>query len=213
MGAGAVLHPHLGPYTVDDLFELPPEWDVRCEVLDGCLIVSPAASPLHQRVADRLCRLFNDTLPETAEAVTAVAVRMPKGDGPVPDIVVMTPTEPLPPRGVPAGEVHTVVEVVSPTNAHHDRVRKRDIYAEAGIPCYWRVELRSWRGYRGPLPLVVVRVREADRWRTILAPAGQVHELPVAAGRAAGRAAPGVPEMLLMRLNPAVLAASRLAGS
>jgi Uma2 family endonuclease len=206
MGTGAVVHPHLGPYTVDDLFELPG-WDARGEVIDGCLIMSPAASPLHQRVADRLCRLFDDVLPSTAEALTAVAVRLPNGDGPVPDVVVMTGADPLPSRGVPAADVHTVVEVVSPTNAHHDRVRKRDIYAEVGIPCYWRVELQRWGGYRGPLPLVVVRVHEAGRRRTILAPAGRVHALPVAAGRTAA----GVPEMLLMRLDPAVLAASRSA--
>jgi hypothetical protein len=52
------------------------------------------------------------------------------------------------------------------------------------IPCYWRVELNASRRYQGPLPLIVVRVLEKDgeTWRTVEAPAGQTHDLPLAVG-------------------------------
>lgn len=99
VGNVATLGSHIGPYTVDDLFELPPEWDVRCEVIGGCLIVAPAAAPLHQRVADRICCVFNDVLPVEVEAISAIAVRLPDGDGPVPDIAVISADATLVPRG------------------------------------------------------------------------------------------------------------------
>lgn len=35
-----------------------------------------------------------------------------------------------------------VVEVVSPSTKTQDRVTKPVQYAEAGIPCYWRVETK-----------------------------------------------------------------------
>jgi Uma2 family endonuclease len=122
------------------------------------------------------------SLPPQPEMLSEVAVRLPNGSGPIPDVLVITPSDDHGGRGIPADEVHTVVEVVSPANARADRVRRRDLYARAGIPCYWRVELQPWPAYRGALPLIVVRIREDRRWRTVLAPAGLVHELPSRSG-------------------------------
>ena len=188
------LAEHERPYTVDDLFELPPEWDdIRCEVVDGNLIVSPAPGTRHQVIGDRLCRLFDDALPIGVDVITAVAVRMPGGDGLIPDVVVTTGDFLENERGFRAEDVHTVVEVVSPSNAKYDRVTKRDLYAEVGIPCYWLVETD---------PVIVVRLGE----RTIMAPAGREHELPLATGR-------GPADVITVRLDPAALVTRRSARS
>jgi hypothetical protein len=154
MSGAAIVLPHRAPYTVDDLFELPDDGN-RYEVFAGVL---------------------------QARAITNVAVRIADDTGPIPDITVTTAEV----RGVTGalslGDVHTVVEVVSPSSVLMDRTFKTTLYEDAGIPCYWRVELKPSRGYGGPLSLIVVRFRDADGWHTVEAAAGAPADLPVAVG-------------------------------
>jgi len=138
---------------------------------------------MHQIAADAVSRLLWAVRPSGVHVLTAVTVRMPNGDGSVPDVVVTTANPIGIRQGLPADQVHTVVEVVSPSNALVDRAYKRELYAEAGIPCYWRVELEAWRGYEGPLPLVVARVLTPDGWQSVDAPAGVTTGVPLAIGR------------------------------
>src|SRR5262245_55023597 len=77
------------PFTVDLLFDLPVS-DVRCEVLEGQLVMSPAAEAKHNRAAVRLAAILNRLLPDGVEALMDTAVRMPDGDGPIPDVLVTT---------------------------------------------------------------------------------------------------------------------------
>jgi Uma2 family endonuclease len=191
-GGDAVAAPALETasrsYTVDDLSQVPDDGN-RYEVLGGSLVVSPWPTPLHQLVAQELKHVFRTAVPEGVWVLNDVAVQLPDGDGPVPDVVVSSVHPAVCRLWFPVDHVHTVVEVVSPSNAKTDRLYKPALYAEAGIPCYWRVELERWRGYKGELPLVVVRVRDSDGWRTVEAAAGDVTELPLAVGRA-GRDTP-----------------------
>ena len=168
------------PYTVDTLFELP-ETNLRFEVLEGKLIVSPPPATAHNSIYAELFRVFLSTLPKEVRILTNNAIRLPNGDGPIPDLLVGTVARPAAyPKGLPAAQVHTVVEVVSPSNARTDRVTKTRVYAEAGIPCYWRIEQRPWKEHLGPCPAVVVRLRGKDgEWRQTIAPAGTETELPV----------------------------------
>ncbi len=168
------------PFTVDTLFE-PPETDLRFEVLGGSLVVVPAPTPKHNASITRLILLFSNLLPTDVEILPETAVRLPNGDGPIPDLLVSSVTDVAEyPRGLPAALVHTIVEVVSPSNAVTDRVLKTELYAEAGIPCYWRVEQRAWKEHFGSVPAIVVRLRDKDgEWRQTIAPAGSGTELPV----------------------------------
>jgi Uma2 family endonuclease len=170
------------PYTVDDLFELPDDGN-RYEVLGGSLVVSAAPAPKHQYIADALCRELWRIRPAGVQVVTATAVRLRNGDGPIPDVVVTTADLWSSSRGLPVDEVHTVIEVVSPSNALIDRAYKREMYAETGIPCYWRVEIDPWRGHDGPYPLIVARLRGDSDWVTVEAAAGSETKLPLAVGR------------------------------
>jgi Uma2 family endonuclease len=186
-------------FTVDDLFSLP-DWGVRAEVLDGRLLLAPPPPRRQERIAGNLAGRFRVVLPGGARAGTRQPIRLPDGDGPVPDLLVGEAGDWS--RGAPAGQVHTVGEVVGTDGRYLDRVWKRERYADAGVPCYWRVEVAPWPGYRGPLPVVVVRLREATGWRDIVAAAGWPHLLPVAYGRGPDGAAITVP----VRLDPATLA-------
>ena len=200
--AEPVMHPWpRPPFTVDTLFELP-DAGLRYEVLKGALVVVPPPAPSHNLAADRLGRLIDPLLPVGAEAITTAAVRMPGGDGLVPDLLVTSADPGEHPRGLPAELVHTVVEVVSPSNASDDRAKKPALYAAAGIPCYWRVELRSWREHFGPVPAIVVRLLGDDgEWRTTLYAAGETHRVPLLVDR--------TPTVIPVELDPAILVGRR----
>jgi Uma2 family endonuclease len=165
--------------TVDILFELP-ETDQRYEVLDGKLVMSPAPTPGHSAALDELGWLFRTQLPPRLRFLQGAAVRLPNGDGPIPDLLITSAPDVIKlGNTMPTDLVHTVVEVVSPSNAPTGRDTKTRLYAEAGIPCYWRIEQRRWREHRGPVPAVVVRLRDkAGDWRQTLAAAGATSELP-----------------------------------
>ncbi|OLB65094.1 MAG: hypothetical protein AUI10_08365 [Actinobacteria bacterium 13_2_20CM_2_72_6] len=177
LDVGSSKHPRR--YTVDTLFELP-ETDKRFEVLGGNLSVSPSATPRHARFLQQLIVLFSGLLPPELAPLPDTAIRLPNGDGPVPDMLISSVDVDDYPRGIPAELVYTVFEVVSPSNAYTDRKTKSDLYAEAGIPCYWRVEQRPWPEHFGPVPAIVVRLRDNDgEWQQTIAAAGAETELPI----------------------------------
>ena len=61
---------------------------------------------------------------------------------PIPDVVVLRDTDlDADLFNFPVDVVVAAVEVVSPSTRSDDRFRKPALYAQAGIPCYLRVEL------------------------------------------------------------------------
>jgi Uma2 family endonuclease len=171
-------------YTVDDLFTLPENGN-RYQVFGGSLVMSPAPAPLHQIVSYELQKLLDPLVdPLGARAPAAVAIRVTDEDGPVPDISVVDAATLRGLTGaVPLSSVYTVVEVVSPSSALLDRSAKPDLYAEAGIPCYWRVELKKSRQHAGPFPQIIVRVLEKEgSVRTVDGAAGEKSTFPLAVG-------------------------------
>jgi Uma2 family endonuclease len=190
------------PYTVDTLFELPTEDGLRYEVLGGSLVVSPQPTPGHNLIADRLGRMLAPSLPLACETITNSALRLPNGDGPVPDLMVVSGDPFEHRKGMPVDLVHTIVEVVSPSNARTDRIVKTEMYAEAGIPCYWRIEQRPWKEHFGPVPAIVVRLRDKDgQWQQFIAPAGLTAALPVAVDHEG--------TVVTVEIDPAVLVGKR----
>jgi Uma2 family endonuclease len=190
-----------GPYTVDDLHELPyPEMN-RYEVLGGWIQVSPSAGHEHEDVVDELQQRFRSLLPAGVRAKRNLDVRLPNGDCAIPDLFVTTATRYEWPDWIPPHLVHTAVEVVSPSNSWRDRRDKSLLYAQAGIPCYWRMERWPWPGYRGPVPAVVVGLLRDGWWDETVYPAGTVADIPLVHGR-------GPNDILIVKLDPAVLLVS-----
>src|SRR6266516_2411380 len=99
-----------GPHTVKDLFELTFDGDRRYEVLGGWLIVCPSADVQRQRASFRVATLLEDVLPPKAMTVLAMTVGLPEGDGPMPDVAVVSAEAWDLPREVPSELVHTVME-------------------------------------------------------------------------------------------------------
>jgi Uma2 family endonuclease len=187
-----------GPHTVKDLFELTFHDDRRYEVLGGWLIVCPSADVQHQRASFRIATLLEDVLPPRAMTLQAMTVGLPDGDGPMPDIAVVSAEAWDLPREVPSELVHTVMEIVSPSNVSNDRSLKRGMYAAAGILCYWRLERRRWRGYKGVLPVLVVGMLRHGDWDESMYPAGAVADVPLVFGR-------GQDDVMVVKLDPATL--------
>jgi len=140
---------HTGPWTPDDVEALPDAGDhARYEVYEGgVLVVSPAPGVGHQRASYRLHRALAQAAVAAGadvEVLEAVNVALPGGKLLVPDVVVIDAavvSETV--TRLPSDAVRAVVEVVSPSTVSIDRAVKPVLYAEAGIPVYWRVELHG----------------------------------------------------------------------
>lgn len=130
-------------YTLADWDELDPTEGRRVELHHGRFVVSAAPKPRHQRIADRLRTLLDAAVtPRDLEALTAIGVRVAADVAYIPDVTVAVPVADEV-TSVGAHEVSLVVEVVSPGSQRMDRVEKPAAMAAAGIPRYWRIELRD----------------------------------------------------------------------
>lgn len=132
----------LGPWTLADLSTLPDDGQ-RYEIVDGGLLVSPPPTVLHQAIADRVRRLLRAAAGAAFEVLEGVGVQQANGVL-IPDVLVAHTAAVWSGRSllVPA-DLLLAVEIVSPSSATTDRVTKPTLYAAAGVPAYWRVELEG----------------------------------------------------------------------
>lgn len=125
--------------------------DVRRELIDGeIFVMSPAPRRSHQRLALALATQIEAQIEETdGDCEVNIApfdVRLPassEADGDEetvvqPDLVVICDGSKLDDRGA-RGAPDWVVEVLSPSTASHDQIRKRELYEKHGVPEYWLV--------------------------------------------------------------------------
>lgn len=143
-GAHANLLEHVGEWTEQDYLALPADRR-RIELLDGSLLVSPSAGYRHQRLSFQLCYALAVAAPASFEVLEAINVRLAPGRILIPDLAVVSTPGADRTVAEPA-DVALVVEITRPGNALVDRAIKPQLYAQAGIPYYLRVEL----GEAGP---------------------------------------------------------------
>lgn len=137
------VHPALA-WTAERVRALPEDGK-RYEVLDGELLVSPSPSGRHQVAVGRLYRILAEFV-ETHGLGLAMCSPSEIEYSPTrlvqPDIYVIP---------VEGGKVRLdwhrapslllVAEVLSRSTARQDRVTKRRMYLEQGVPQYWVVDL------------------------------------------------------------------------
>ncbi|MPZ25636.1 MAG: Uma2 family endonuclease [Micromonosporaceae bacterium] len=134
------LHPPSGEWTTDDLDELPEDGH-RYELIDGALIVSPSPTSRHQKLVVRLDTALEVSCPPEWVVFQGVEVRISRLRSLTPDVLVVTAEAAArEPSKFKPHEVLLAVEIVSPGSVTMDRVAKPALYAQAGIPYYWRVE-------------------------------------------------------------------------
>lgn len=131
-------------WTRAEFEALPEDLPVRLGLIHGELVVSPRPRPIRQRIARRLATCVEDAAPAPWQVDTAVDVLLDDDEiEPVeiaPDIVVYSTDHDPYERPIPADLVILVAEVVSPSTKRKDRRTHPELYAEAGIRHYWRVE-------------------------------------------------------------------------
>jgi Uma2 family endonuclease len=133
---------HRAVLRYEDLESFPDD-DLRREILDGELNVTPSPVPRHQRVAFEISRLLDDYAKQSGGEVyiAPVDVVLSAENVVIPDIVFAASDRLHTIRekaifGVPS----LIVEVLSPSTQHIDRGQKRAIYARFGVPEYWLVD-------------------------------------------------------------------------
>jgi Uma2 family endonuclease len=133
-------------WTVDDLENLPDDGN-RYEVIDGELFVTPAPSLTHQRAVLRLAQILGAYLDTERVGYLVIApadVVFSNKRGVQPDLFATPPVNGhSPKRFEDAGRLLLVVEVLSPSTARSDRVVKRMLFRDEGVPEFWIVELDS----------------------------------------------------------------------
>lgn len=132
------------PHTENDYYNLPE--DVRAELINGELIYNQAApSRLHQTILMELSGTIREYIRSkngTCRVYPApFAVKLNKNNQTIvePDISVICDQNKLTDRGC-TGAPDWIIEIVSPSNASHDYIRKLNLYADAGVREYWIVD-------------------------------------------------------------------------
>ena len=156
-------------YTAREIRSFPDK-RVRYEVIRGELFVTPAPGLPHQRTVVELTTVLREYLERHGLGEVLVApfeVELTEDSAVQPDVLVLLgdrQAQLTPARLV--GPPSLVIEVISYTSKRTDRLQKRQLYQEEGVPEYWIVdpELRRverWRP-RDPNPEVFT---ERLTWR------------------------------------------------
>lgn len=136
--------------TVEEFMELDDTDDRRkMELDDGVLYIMPRPRIVHNFVQSEFylhfanCRNRMDGPPLQVYTDVIVALSLDQRRLYAPDVTVILPGNPCAVRDrMVEGAPDIVIEVLS-SDRNRDLVRKRQVYAEAGIPHYWLCDLRQ----------------------------------------------------------------------
>ncbi|NUP11436.1 MAG: Uma2 family endonuclease [Polyangiaceae bacterium] len=134
--------------TYEDLQSLPEH--ARAEILRGAIVTVPSGSPRQSRVRGILSSLiggpFDDDDGRSGPGgwwiFLGVTTRFTPHDIVWPDLSGWRRVRLPAPWDMAPIDVRPdwICEVLSPSNQAHDRVTKRHLYAEHGVPFYWLVD-------------------------------------------------------------------------
>jgi Uma2 family endonuclease len=166
--AAAILEQLLEEGQLDQALRLPPEpppcrkrftraevermleaglfEDQRCELIDGDLIDKMGQNPPHASSIRLISDYFRNLLGDGRVLVQApieVAAGDQKWSWPEPDVAVLAHPSLEYQRRHPRGDELLVLVEVADTTVRYDSIRKRNLYARAGVPEYWVLAVSS----------------------------------------------------------------------
>ncbi|MFD6388963.1 Uma2 family endonuclease [Nocardia sp. NPDC055029] len=123
---------------LDHLSELPP----HTQLIDGSLVFVSPQMRFHLLVVTFLHVQLMRQAPEGFDSIREMTVTLGSRQRPEPDVMVVDSVgvTGLDQTTFRPEDVVLAIEVVSPDSLERDRHRKPQLYAEAGIPYFWRVE-------------------------------------------------------------------------
>jgi Uma2 family endonuclease len=131
-------------FTIEMLDAMPQAPGERYELVDGFLIVTPAAAPMHAKLAQRLSMILGAAIPESVASVAQVGeIRAGDATSLQPDILIYPSGSSTPARWRDVTSWWLAVEIVSPSSRLYDREHKRRAYLALGVPVYWVVDTES----------------------------------------------------------------------
>lgn len=144
--AAEANEPVLWRFSVDDYYRMgaagvfkPGD---RVELIRGAIVQMNPIGNRHARCVNRLGALLYRTYGEVAEINLCNPVRLDDTSEPQPDFALLRFS--LPQRESHPGPADVLVAIeVSDSSIRYDRNVKAPLYAEAGIPEYWVVDLEA----------------------------------------------------------------------
>ncbi|MEU1728408.1 Uma2 family endonuclease [Nonomuraea sp. NPDC005692] len=131
-------------YVAEDLDHIP-DLPAHTELIDGSLAFVSPQRDFHHTVIFQLHLQLREAAPEGYRLRQEMSVKLGPKQRPEPDLIVLGPNAVIQQDVTyfDAKDVLLAVEVVSPDSVVRDRKRKPTLYAEAGIPHFWRIEEAS----------------------------------------------------------------------
>lgn len=126
--------------------------DDRVELIDGEIVAMTPIGPRHNATVDRTTRALVTAAGDRAIVRVQGSVRLDRFRAPQPDFVLLRPQADFYASRLPGPpDIFLIIEV-SESSLDYDRDVKARIYAEAGVPEYWLVDLggRSLWRYADP---------------------------------------------------------------
>jgi Uma2 family endonuclease len=157
-----------GGFTADDLDHLPG-LPPHTELIDGGLVMVSPQKYRHMKLVSQLHAQLVSAVPADLVAIQEMSIVLNERQRPEPDVAVIDAAVVNDDATwFPAEAVLLAVEVVSPESQIRDRERKPQLYAQAGIEHFWRVETKDGKP--------VVYVYELDPATRAYALSGIHHE-------------------------------------
>lgn len=128
--------------------------DDRVELLEGEIVEMTPIGSGHAACVDRLTHLLVERVRGRAIVRVQSPIRLGQHSEPQPDLAVLKPRSDFYAKAHPGPEDVLLIVEVAETSADSDRAVKVPLYARAGIPEVWLVDLTEVRieVYSGPMP-------------------------------------------------------------
>jgi Uma2 family endonuclease len=128
--------------------------DDRVELIDGEIVEMTPIGSRHAGCVTRTASLFGRRVGDRAIVSVQNPIRLGSHDEPQPDVAVLKPSPDFYSRSHPGPQDVLLVIEVSDASTVYDRDTKVPLYARAGIPEAWRVDLQTdlIEVYRDPSP-------------------------------------------------------------
>lgn len=133
------------------------------------------------------------SLPAHVRLASDVSIDTPSGRVRM-DLAVV-PATVAPSEVAPCAAVFSAIQVGAGRSSRSPSATALD---RSGVRCTWHIALEPQVGYRGPVPVIFVRLRLATAWRERFYFRGSMSDAPLCVGVEPG----GYPELITVRLDP-----------